>query len=280
MALRPAPVQVHFVGYPGTVGARFIDYLVADPVVAPRHLWPAFGEALAILPHTYLVTDREQVISPRPVTRRDAGLPEDGIVFCAFNNRYKIEPGVFGAWMRILSEMPGSVLWLSPGGPVAEENLRRQAQARGIAPARLVFARHVPGKPEHLARHRLADLFLDTLYYNAHTTAADALWAGLPVLTCLGETFAGRVGASVLTALDLPELITTNLAEYEKRAIHLARAPDELRRLRDKLGENRLVKPLFDTPRFVRNLERAFRTMWQRHAAGQPPETFTVSEAT
>jgi predicted O-linked N-acetylglucosamine transferase (SPINDLY family) len=212
------------------------------------------------------------------MTRRQCGLPESGFVFCAFNNRYKIEPGLFSAWMRILQQIPGSVLWLSPGGKVAEGNLRREAQARGVAPERLIFAQHVPGKPEHLVRHRAADLFLDTLYYNAHTTAVDALWAGLPVLTCCGETFAARVGASVLKSIGLAELITNNLDDYERRAIELAKNPTELAGLRERLRANRTSWPLFDTPRFVRNLETAFRTMWQRHAAGLRPETFQVSD--
>ncbi len=279
LALRPAPVQAHYLGYPGTIAGAFTDYLVGDAVVTPPELWPAFGEAVAVLPDCYLATDREQPISPRPVARAEHGLPAAGAVFCAFNNRYKLEPRLWGVWMRILEQVPGSVLWLSPGGPVAEENLRREARARGVAPERLVFARHVPGKPEHLARHRAADLYLDTLYYNGHTTACDALWAGLPVLTCPGGTFAARVGASLLTSVGLPELIVPDLEAYERRAVHLARHPDELHGLREKLAAQRLTWPLFDTARRVRNLERAYRTMWERYSAGEPPVGFRVAEA-
>jgi predicted O-linked N-acetylglucosamine transferase (SPINDLY family) len=279
LALRPAPVQMHYFGYPGTVAAPFTDYVIGDSIVTPPELWPAFGEAIALLPHSYFPTDYEQVISQRPMTRAECGLPEGAAVFCAFHNRYKLEPVMWSVWMRILQQVPKSLLWLSPAGAVAEGNLRREAQAKGVEGRRLIFAQHVPGKPEHLVRLRAADLYLDTLYYNGHTTAADALWTGLPILTCLGGTFAARVGASLLTALGLPELITTNLESYEERAIHLATHPEELQELRQKLAAHRQSWPLFDTPRLVRNLERVYRTVWERHSAGEAPASFRVTDS-
>ena len=278
LALRPAPVQAHWLGYPGSLGADFIDYLIGDPATTPPQSAADFGEKLVTLPHTYLATDRDQPISGDTVTRAGCGLPEKGVVFCAFNNRYKIEPTVYDVWMRVMRQVPDGVLWLSPAPPVAEQNLRREAEARGVNGSRLVFARHVAGKADHLARHRAADLFLDTLYYNGHTTACDALWAGLPVLTCPGPTFASRVGASLLRAVGLPELIASSLEEYEQMAIRIAAHPGELRRLRDKLAAHRTTQPLFDTPRLVRNLERAYRAMWDVYATGQPPRPVVVKE--
>jgi protein O-GlcNAc transferase len=278
LALRPAPIQVTYLGHAGTTGADFIDYLIGDPVVTPPDLAAAFREQLLRLPHCYLATDDQQAIADSAGTRPDHGLPEVGLVFCAFNKSYKIEPRVLGAWMRILSEVPGSVLWLSQAGPLVEENLRREAEARGVEGGRLVFSRWVRGKAEHLARHRLADLFLDTLIYNGHTTAYDALWAGLPVLTCPGDTFASRVGASLLHAVGLPELIAPDLEEYERRAVELARQPEKLRQLGEKLAAQRPTAPLFDTPRFVRNLERAYLNMWDNYAAGRSPQAMDVTE--
>ncbi len=277
LALRLAPVQCHFVGFPGTIGADTIDYLIGDPVTTPLARAADFHEKLVLLPHCYLPTDSTQTVSERP-GRAACGLPETGFVFCGFGNRYKIEPGIFGVWMRLLEQVPDSVLWLSAAGPTAEANLRREAVVRGVDPGRLVFAKHAADKAAHLARHREADLFLDTLHYNAHTTAVDALWGGLPVLTTPGETFASRVGASLLTALGLPELITPDLAAYEVRALHLATHPAELMALRQKLETQRTHGPLFDTAEFVRNLERALGEMWARHAAGHPPRHIVVGE--
>jgi protein O-GlcNAc transferase len=277
-ALRPAPVQAHYVGYPGSLGADFIDYLIGDPVVTPAESAADFRECLVTLPHAYLPTDHEQPIEAAPVTRGACELPEEGFVFCAFGNRYKIEPRVFATWMRLLAGVPGSVLWLSPAAAAVEQNLRREAEARGVAGRRLVFARHVPDKAGHLARHRAADLMLDTLDYNGHTTAADALWAGLPLLTCPGRTFASRVGASLLRALGLPELIAADLEDYERRAARLALHPPELARLRDTLAERRTRWPLFDTPRLVRNLERAYWAMWENYAAGHPPRPIVIRD--
>ncbi len=278
LASRAAPVQVSWLSYPGSTGADFIDYVLGDHCVTPPESGADFSEQLVRLPHSYLITDHEQPISIAAGRRRDHGLPDDGFVFACINNCYKFEPVIFDVWMRILKQVTASVLWLKTGGATMETNLRREAQARGVSPDRIVFTRGILTKPDHLARLRLADLFLDTHFYNAHTTAADALWAGLPVLTCPGETFAARVAASLLTAIGLPELITSDLVEYEQLAVRLAHQPGELQSLRDKLAAHRTTWPLFDTPRFTKNLERAYHTMWEIHAAGQQPRGFEVRE--
>ncbi|MHC5857822.1 O-linked N-acetylglucosamine transferase, SPINDLY family protein [Nostoc sp.] len=275
LALRPAPIQVSYLGYPGTMGAEFIDYIISDSVVTPPEFADGFSEKLVTLPHSYQVNDHQQAIASTPVTRSEYGLPESGFVFCCFNNNYKIEPQIFDIWMRILAAVPGSVLWLLVRFPIAEDNLKREAQARGINSDRLIFAQYHP-KAEHLARHQLADLFLDTFYCNAHTTASDALWAGLPIITCLGKTFASRVAASLLTAVGLPELITNNLEQYEQLAIYLAHSPTALQEIKQKLAQNRTTYPLFDTPRFTRNLELAYRVMWDIYAAGKSPQAIEL----
>ncbi|MFN6560951.1 MAG: TIGR03032 family protein [Nostoc sp. ChiSLP01] len=279
LALRPAPIQVNYLGYPGTMGADFIDYIISDSAVTPPEFANSFSEKLVTLPHSYQVNDRQQPIASTPMTRSQYGLPEIGFVFCCFNNNYKIEPQIFDVWMRILAAVPGSVLWLLVRFPAAEDNLKREAQARGIDSDRLIFTQY-HAKAEHLARHQLADLFLDTLYCNAHTTASDALWAGLPVLTCIGKTFASRVAASLLTAVGLPDLITNNLEQYEQLAIHLAHSPTALPELKQRLAKNRTTYPLFDTPRFTRNLEQAYSAMWEIYATGNPPQTIEVSDIT
>ncbi|MGH8680585.1 MAG: tetratricopeptide repeat protein [Burkholderiales bacterium] len=273
-ALRPAAIQVCFLGYPGTTGAPFIDYLVADPVVAPRADWQWFSEKVAWMPASYQVNDASQRVADAAPSRAEFGLPEKGFVFCAFNKHCKIEREVFVLWMRLLAAVPGSALWLLGGA--GEAQLRQAAARAGVDPQRVVFARKLP-KPAHLARHRLADLFVDTYCYNAHTTASDALWAGLPVLTCPGPTFAGRVGASLLHAVGLPELIVNDRLTYEAHAVDLARHPERLAELRAKLAVNRLRAPLFDTAGFARALESAYQTMWQRHASGAPPAPFSVA---
>ena len=253
-ALRPAPVQVNCIGFAGTLGAAFYDYILADRVVAPPEEQAHFVERPLYLPHCYLPSDPGRIAGPVP-SRGDCGLPGTGFVFCCFNSSYKILPPVFEVWMRALREVPGSVLWLLGTSPLATANLRREAESRGVAAERLVFAPRVP-LSEHLARHSLADLFLDTLPCNAHTTANDALFAGLPVLTCTGETFASRVSASQLIAVGLPELVTHDLAAYEALALDLAREPDRLAAYRSKLLENRVTAPLFDTRDYTRALER------------------------
>ena len=275
LALRPAPVQVHFLGYPATVGAPLVDYFVADPVTVPAGAERFFDEAVVRLPDSYQLNDDRQEVAAAPPSRVDCGLPGDAFVFACFNANYKIDPATFDAWMRILSRVSGAVLWLLETAPASAVNLRREASARGVDPARLVFARLVD-KPVHLARHRLAGLFLDTPMCNAHTTASDALWAGLPVLTLPGETFASRVAASLLTAARLPELIAPDPGAYVETAVRLAGDPPALAALTDRLRTNPARLPLFDTRRTVRHLERAFLEMWERRLRGEPPRGFAV----
>ncbi|MBO9679860.1 MAG: tetratricopeptide repeat protein [Acidovorax sp.] len=274
-SFRCAPVQVSYLGYPGTTGADYMDYVIADRVVIPPPAQAHFTEKVVYLPHSYQVNDSRRKVSGRAFTRGEAGLPPDGFVFCCFNNNYKIMPSTFDGWMRILLAVEGSVLWLLEDNPAAARNLRREAQARGISAERLVFAPRMP-MDEHLARHRLADLFLDTLPYNAHTTASDALWAGLPLLTCMGESFASRVAASLLYAVGLPELVTHTQAEFEARAIDLARDRGPLRGMRDRLREQAQRSPLFDARRFARHIEAAYATMYERSCRGLPPDVIEV----
>lgn len=257
---RPAPVQVSWLGYAGTSGAPFIDALIADRMVAPNAR--AFSETLEYLPNCFFVTDTKRVIGACP-SRAEAGLPENGLVFCGFNHVMKLGSASFARWMRILARVPGSVLWLREPKEPAKTNLRAEAFRHGIAPDRLVFAGHVP-VDVHLARHALADLFLDILPYNAHATAADALWAGLPVLTCMGGCFAGRVAASLLHAAGLPELIAPSPEDYEAMAVALAKNPDRLTALRSKLAANRATAALFDTPRFARDIEAVYKRLASR----------------
>jgi protein O-GlcNAc transferase len=275
-AHRAAPVQVSYLGYPGTMGAPYIDYLVADATLIPEETRPHYSEKIVYLPHSYQANDRHRQISEREFSRQELGLPPEGFVFCCFNNTYKITPEGFDIWMRLLREVPGSVLWLLEDDPTAPENLRAEARARGVDGGRLVFATRMP-LPEHLARHRAADLFLDTLPCNAHTTASDALWAGLPLLTRLGESFAARVAGTLLNAIGLPELITRTDAEYEAKALELARHPQRLGELRQKLLANRLTTPLFDTELFARHLEDAYRAMVERWQTGLAPEDIRVA---
>ncbi|MDO8607505.1 MAG: tetratricopeptide repeat protein [Phaeospirillum sp.] len=275
LAARPAPVQVNYLGFPGTMGADFMDYIIGDRIVTPPEQQPNFAERLVRLPHSYQANDTRRPIAPRRPSRAECGLPERGFVFCCFNNTFKITPAVFDVWMRLLAEASGSVLWLLRANDTVGERLKAEAARRGIAPDRLIFAERCD-MPDHLARHDCADLFLDTLPYNAHTTASDALWAGLPVLTCLGETFAGRVAASLLSAVGLPELITSSPEEYEALALTLARDPLRLEGLRRRLQHERDTAPLFDSAGFTRDLEAAYTRMWERWRAGQPPEAFAI----
>jgi predicted O-linked N-acetylglucosamine transferase (SPINDLY family) len=256
---KPAPIQASWLGYAGTTGAPYVDYLIADRIVAPD---PAdFTENLAYLPHSFFATDNTRPIGEL-VSRQDAGLPRDGFVFCCFNQAIKFNGDIFARWMRILAQVPGSILWLRHPGDVAAANMRQAAERHGIAPERLVFAGYV-AQDAHLARYALADLFLDTLPYNAHATACDALWAGLPVLTCAQGGFAGRVAASLLHAIGVPELVTQTPQDYETLAIQLARDPQRLAALRGKLAANRLTTPLFDTERFTRDLEDIYTRLAQ-----------------
>ncbi|MBF0285993.1 MAG: tetratricopeptide repeat protein, partial [Magnetococcales bacterium] len=261
--LHPAPVQATYLGYPGSFGDACMDFAIVDDVVTPPAQQGVYTECLAAMPHCYQINDNEQPIAEPLPDRGACGLPEEGFVFCCFCTHYKIDPTVFSVWMRILQQVPGSVLWLlSPIEPWAGENLQRQAALRGVDPARLLFAPTLP-KERHLSRLRHADLFLDTLHYNAHTTASDALWAGVPVLTLPGATFASRVGSSIVRAVGLPELVMGDLAQYEAAAVDLATSGrDRLAALRERLAVNRLESPLFDTERFVRDLEALYGRMW------------------
>ena len=276
LAHRPAPVQVNYLGYPGTLGAPYIDYIIADPTVIPAEDRVHYSEKVVYLPHAYQANDRKRRIAEKTPTRAQVGLPPSGFVFACFNNTHKIGPQMFDIWMRLLSAVEGSVLWLFEDNAQAAANLRREAGARGVAAERLIFAPRVM-PPEHLARTRLADLFLDTLPYNAHTTASDALWMNLPVVTCPGNTFPSRVALSLLNAIGMPELATSSLAEYEALARTLAGDPARLAAIKTKLMRNRDTEPMFDTARFTRYLESAYTQMWQWQRAGLSPESFNVS---
>lgn len=271
-AQRAAPLQALLLGYAGTMGAPYIDYLIADRVVVPEQSRRDYAEKIVWLPHSFQPNDRSRRIAERAFSRAELGLPETGFVFCCFNTIYKIQPAVFGSWMRVLQQVPGSVLWLAQAGGRAEANLRAEAQRCGVDPARLIFALKMPRIEDHLARYRAADLFLDTLPYGAHATASDALWAGLPLLTICGRTFATRVGASVLTALGLEELITTSLPEYERLAVALATERPRLESLKARLIAARLTTPLFDTEAYTRSVEAAYEAMLERARSGLPPD--------
>jgi predicted O-linked N-acetylglucosamine transferase (SPINDLY family) len=274
-ARRPAPVQVAYLGYPGTMGADFMDYLIGDAVVTPPEHQPHYTEKLVILPHCYQVNERVQAVSDEPLSRSDCGLPDGAFVYCCFNTPSKIEPTAFAAWMDILRQVDSGVLWLYAEHRDIIPHLRQQAERHGVDPERLVFATPAM-KPAHLARIRLADLFLDTRFYNAHTTASDALRIGLPLLTCPGDAFAARVAASLLTAMDLPELIAANWENYRTIAVDLARSPEKLSVLRRKIERNRSVSPLYDPALFTRHLELAFTMMWENWRRGEPPGLLRV----
>jgi predicted O-linked N-acetylglucosamine transferase (SPINDLY family) len=275
-AERAAPVQVNYLGYPGTMGAEYIDYLIADLTVISAVQAPHYREKIAYLPNTFQANDSTRKIADAIPSRAELGLPEQGFVFCNFNNCYKLTPDDFGIWMRLLQKVPGSVLWLAGANPNAETNLRKEASARGVAPERLVFKKRTERLEDHLAQIKLADLFLDSRYFNAHTTGSDALWAGVPLLTRIGETYASRVGASLLKAVGLPELITTSAPAYEALALELATDATKIAALRQRLAENRLTQPLFDTALFTRHLEAAYLAMAQRQRAGMAPENILV----
>ena len=275
-AYRPAPIQVNYLGYPGTMGADFIDYVIADKIVLPFDRQPYYTEKIVHLPGCYQINDSQRSIGNWAPGRKEIGLPEGGFVFCCFNNNYKIIASVFDVWMRLLKTVDGTVLWLLRDNEGAEKNLRREAAERGIDLERLIFADRVTIE-QHLARHRLADLFLDTLPYNAHTTASDALWTGLPVLTCCGDSFPGRVAASLLNAVGLPELVTHNLDDYQALALRLAKDRSLLAGIRTKLARNRESCALFDCKRSTRHLEEAYATMWNIWQRGERPQSFSVA---
>jgi predicted O-linked N-acetylglucosamine transferase (SPINDLY family) len=273
---RMAPIQVNYLGFPGTLGANYIDYIIADRFVIPEDHKPFYNEKVVYLPNCYQANDSKRKIAAGAPDRLECGLPASGFVFCCFNNCYKILPDMFDRWMRVLSQIDGSVLWLLASNEGTTSNLCREAAARNIDPQRLVFAKHVP-PADHLARHGLADLFLDTLPCNAHTTASDALWTGLPLLTCIGGAFSGRVAASLLNAIGLPELVTTTLEDYERTAVELALSPEKLAVVKAKLARNRSTVPLFDTARFTRDLETAYQEMVDRYCAGLRPDHMDVA---
>jgi predicted O-linked N-acetylglucosamine transferase (SPINDLY family) len=266
-------LQLNYLGYLGTMGANYIDYIVADRTVITPETEPYFTEKVIYLPDSFQVNDRQRQISPRVFTRAELQLPSSGFVFCCFNSTYKILPATFASWMRILNRVPGSVLLLVSGDQAVEINLRSEAAGHGVDPQRLVFAERLP-PAEYLARYRAADLFLDTLPYNAGATASDALWAGLPVLTCLGKSFASRVGASLLKSVGLPELITSTPQEYEDLAVALATQPQRLLSIKTRLAAHRLSSPLFDTTKFTKNLETAYLGIYERYRAELPPDHF------
>lgn len=275
LAARAAPINVQHMGTPGPSGGGFVDYRLTDAILTPYREADLWDEKLVWLPDTCWTCD-DTAIAMSPPLRGACGLPEQGFVFCCFNKHYKIEPDVFDVWMRLLRQVKDSTLWLLDDTPASCANLRREAEARGVAARRLVFAPRCDIS-KHMNRHACADLFLDTLYYNAHTTAADALLAGLPVLTMPGESMAARVGASLVLAAGLPDMVSKDLAEYETKAFYLAGNPSALAGIRRKLRQNRSVSPLFDMPRRTREIEAAYLEMWRRHAAGLPPESFAVS---
>ena len=277
LSRRVAPIQVNFLGYPGTMGADFMDYIIADATIIPKDHFRFYSEQVVWLPDTHQPNDNKRPISERLPTRAECNLPEAAFVFCCFNGSYKITPAIFDLWMRLLRAVPNSVLWLSKPSPTAEANLGKEAELRGVSRGRIVFAPRFAEMSDHLARQRQADLFLDTLPYNAHTTASDALWAGLPVLTCTGETFAGRVAASLLRAVGLPELVTMSLEDYEALALKLAHDLSFLQAIKAKLVRNRNIYPLFDTARFTRHLEAAYGTMWERYQRREEPQAFAVA---
>ena len=270
-ASRAAPIQINYLGYTGTMGAEYIDYIIADPIVIPEESKQHYCEKIVYLPNSYQVNDTKRSISDKAFTREELGLPATGFVFCCFNDNFKITPRVFDCWMRILKRVEGSVLWLLEDNAKAASNLRMEASTRGVDAIRLIFAGRIP-VDEHIARYQFAHLFLDTTPYNAHTTASEALWVGLPVLTQIGTAFAGRVAASLLKAIGLPELITKSQSEYEARAIALALSPGELSAVKDKLARNRLTTPLFDTERYATHLEAAYEAIWERYHLGLPPD--------
>jgi predicted O-linked N-acetylglucosamine transferase (SPINDLY family) len=272
LAHRSCPVQASYLGYPGTMGCDFIDYILADEIVVPREDATHFSEKIVHLPGCYQVNDSHRPLPPTP-PRAELGLPQGAFVFCSFNNNWKITAPVFDVWMRLLAAVPGSVLWLLADNDEARRNLCLAAETRGIVSSRLVFAPRVT-LAEHLARHGAADLFLDTQPYNAHTGASDALWMGLPLVTCLGTSFAGRVAASLLQAVGLPELATHNLADYESLALVLARDRTRLKNLRKRLDAGRATTPLFDADRFRRGLEAAYEKMWEIAVEGAGARIF------
>ena len=274
-AFRAAPIQINYLGYPGTMGADFMDYIIADRIIIPEDLRDCYTEEIIYMPNSYQPNNNERPISTREITKSNMGLPENSFVFCSFNNSYKITPKEFDIWMNILKRVEGSVLWLLKSNEWAEENLKKEAQDRGVNSSRIIFANKLPHK-EHLRRLQLADLFIDTFNVNAHTTASDALWAGVPVVTKIGKGFAARVAASLLNAVGLPELITNNAKDYDSLILDLASSPDKLRKIKKKLSINRLSYPLFDSEKYTRNLENGYEQTYQNYINKRKPKTINI----
>ena len=270
LALRPSPIQVSYLTYLGSMGADWLHYMIVDPVMVPPEHRAHYTEALIYMPHCYQANDDEARIADPPPSRADEGLPEDGIVFCAIHGGHKITRETFAVWMRVLERVPGSVLWLG-GGSAMRDNLRRAARDSGVDDARLVFARRVPDKADQLARLALADLFLDAPIYGAHSSAVDCLWAGTPVLTRPGAVFSSRGAATLLSTLGLDELIAGRFEEYEDIAVALGHDAEARHALRERLATRRADRPLFDTARWVRDVERAYEAMWSIHRRGEAP---------
>ena len=269
MSYRAAPIQINYLGYPGTMGAEYMDYIIADHTLIPPESQQFYTEKVIYLPDTYIVDDSKRVASSRIFTRAECGLPQNQIIFCCFNNSYKFNPTMLKSWASILMQVPNSVFWVSQNNPFFRENLLKEFEVLGIASERIIFANKLESMADHLARLSLADLFLDTAPYNAHTTALDSLKAGVPIITYLGQAFAGRVGASVLNAIELPELITHSLEGYEQLAVALAQDPERLQQLKTRLAHNKNTTALFDTPRFVRNLEDAYRRVYENYQSNE-----------
>jgi predicted O-linked N-acetylglucosamine transferase (SPINDLY family) len=277
-AMSAAPVQTCYLGYTSTMGVDYIDYLICDHIVIPKDKQHYYLENLVYMPNSYMVNDSKIKPSKTIFTKSDLNLPEQGFVFCCFNSIYKITPETFAGWMKILSNVTDSLLWLPNANSTATQNLVKEAAKHGISEHRLIFAPRLKSKEDHLKRIQSADLFLDTLPFNAHTTSSDALRVGLPVLTCIGESFTSRVAASLLNAVNLPELITSSQQEYEILAIELAKKPKKLKAIKKKLAENLHNAPLYDTPLFARHIESAYKTMYERHQEGLKPENIYVEQ--
>lgn len=274
-AIRPAPVQVSYLGFLSTTGATFIDYVLADPIVVPEEHADHYSEKIAYLPHCYQANDDKLQISQQPQNKSQWGLPDQAFVYCSFNQSYKIDRRLFATWMKILTSVDNAVLWLVERSPLAQKNLKKAAGKAGVDPDRLIFTDFVP-IDQNLARLQLADLMLDTLIYNGGATTANALWAGLPVVSMLGDHWVSRMSASALNALGIPEMIAINLEDYQRKAVALALDPPGLKALRDKLWRRRSITPLFDTTLFTRHIEKAYRRMWQRHKDGLAPASFKI----
>ena len=271
-----APIQLNYLGYPGTSGSKFIDYIIADKILIPKENQKYYSEKIIYLPNTYQPRDSKQKISNKIYKKEDVGLPENSFVFCCFNQNYKITPNIFSIWMKLLKRIDNSVLWLLEENQTASSNLKKEAEKKGIKSDRIIFAKRME-QSEHFARHKLADIFVDTFPYNAHTTCSDALWSDLPVITLAGQSFASRVGASILNAIDLKELITTTEEEYENLLFKLATNKEELEKIKNKLKKNKIKKPLFDTKLYTKNLETAYTEIYEIYSSGSEVKNININ---